>query len=130
MEKRKMIINTRTDLDNAPEEVRQKFIERLSYTIHSWQWQNEEWVEKISDNEISRFGFTLSDFPNPPKQPKPTNNPDEEEYERNLQQVLQQRQNAYEKESDPINFMYQRGEATKEEWTNKVLEIKARYPKP
>jgi hypothetical protein len=33
-------------------------------------------------------------------------------------------------ESDPIYFLWQRGEATKEEWTNKVLEIKARYPKP
>ena len=40
------------------------------------------------------------------------------------------RQAAYASESDPIFFMYQRGEATVEEWTAKVAEIKARYPYP
>lgn len=40
------------------------------------------------------------------------------------------RQAAYAAESDPIFFMSQRGEATVEEWTAKVAEIKARYPYP
>ena len=40
------------------------------------------------------------------------------------------RQAAYTSESDPIFFMAQRGEATMEEWTAKVAEIKARYPYP
>lgn len=40
------------------------------------------------------------------------------------------RQAAYISESDPIFFMAQRGEATMEEWTAKVAEIKARYPYP
>lgn len=40
------------------------------------------------------------------------------------------RQAAYASESDPIFFMSQRGEATVEEWTAKVAEIKARYPYP
>lgn len=40
------------------------------------------------------------------------------------------RQAAYASESDPIFFMAQRGEATVEEWTAKVAEIKARYPYP
>ena len=40
------------------------------------------------------------------------------------------RQAAYTSESDPIFFMSQRGEATVEEWTAKVAEIKARYPYP
>lgn len=40
------------------------------------------------------------------------------------------RQAAYASESDPIFFMAQRGEATMEEWTAKVAEIKARYPYP
>lgn len=44
------------------------------------------------------------------------------------QEVL--RQAAYAAESDPIFFMAQRGEATVEEWTAKVAEIKARYPYP
>jgi len=40
------------------------------------------------------------------------------------------RQFAYSQEADPIFFMAQRGEATVEEWTAKVAEIKARYPYP
>lgn len=40
------------------------------------------------------------------------------------------RQAAYASESDPLFFMAQRGEATVEEWTAKVAEIKARYPYP
>lgn len=40
------------------------------------------------------------------------------------------RKTAYQEEADPIFFMAQRGEATMEEWTAKVAEIKARYPYP
>ena len=40
------------------------------------------------------------------------------------------RQFAYSQEADPLFFMSQRGEATVEEWTAKVAEIKARYPYP
>lgn len=40
------------------------------------------------------------------------------------------RKAAYAAESDPVFFMSQRGEATVEEWTAKVSEIKARYPYP
>lgn len=39
-----------------------------------------------------------------------------------------QRANAYRTESDPIFFKSQRGEATQQEWLDKVAEIKARYP--
>lgn len=48
--------------------------------------------------------------------------------ERAEQEAL--RQAAYASESDPIFFMAQRGEATMDEWTVKVAEIKARYPYP
>jgi hypothetical protein len=37
---------------------------------------------------------------------------------------------AYVEEADPLFFMYQRGEATEQEWLDKVAEIKARYPYP
>jgi hypothetical protein len=40
----------------------------------------------------------------------------------------QNRRSAYEKESDPLFFKAQRGEATMQEWLDKVAEIKARYP--
>lgn len=42
--------------------------------------------------------------------------------------VTAARQKAYMAESDPLFFKAQRGEATMEEWTAKVEEIKARYP--
>ncbi len=35
---------------------------------------------------------------------------------------------AYQLESDPLFFKYQRGEAEKQEWLDKVEEIKERYP--
>ena len=43
--------------------------------------------------------------------------------------IDQQRQSAYQTESDPLFFKYQRGEATEQEWLDKVAEIKARFPK-
>lgn len=38
------------------------------------------------------------------------------------------RKEAYRNESDPLFFKYQRGDGTKEEWLDKVEEIKQRYP--
>ena len=35
---------------------------------------------------------------------------------------------AYASESDPLFFKAQRGEATQQEWLDKVAEIKARWP--
>ena len=43
-------------------------------------------------------------------------------------QIEAQRAKAYRTESDPIFFKSQRGEATQQEWLDKVAEIKARYP--
>jgi len=43
--------------------------------------------------------------------------------------IDQQRQSAYQTESDPLFFKYQRGEATEQEWLDKVAEIKTRFPK-
>lgn len=38
-----------------------------------------------------------------------------------------QRQEAYRNESDPLFFKWQRGEATEQEWLDKIQEIKERY---
>jgi len=49
------------------------------------------------------------------------------------QQTAQQksaRAAAYRSEADPLFFKAQRGEATTDEWTAKVAEIKARFPYP
>lgn len=42
--------------------------------------------------------------------------------------IEDQRARAYRTESDPLFFKSQRGEATQQEWLDKVAEIKARYP--
>ena len=44
--------------------------------------------------------------------------------------VEQDRLYAYRLEADPLFFKAQRGEATTDEWTAKVAEIKARFPYP
>jgi hypothetical protein len=48
------------------------------------------------------------------------------------QQFISQseRQGAYIREADPLFFKWQRGEATEQEWLEKIAEIKARYPNP
>lgn len=51
------------------------------------------------------------------------------EYESKYAVCINARKQAYQNESDPLNFGYQRGENTKEEWLAKVEEIKLRYPK-
>jgi len=40
------------------------------------------------------------------------------------------RHTAYVAESDPLFFQWQRGEATEQDWLDKVAEIQARYPDP
>jgi hypothetical protein len=37
---------------------------------------------------------------------------------------------AYAAEADPLFFKVQRGEATEQEWLDKIEEIRARYPYP
>jgi hypothetical protein len=54
--------------------------------------------------------------------------PDEEIQQEIAERQEQARVEAYRNESDPIFFKYQRDEATKEEWLDKIAEIKARYP--
>lgn len=44
-----------------------------------------------------------------------------------IKDAEKKRASAYKEESDPIFFKWQRGEATKEEWLNKVAEIKQRH---
>lgn len=46
------------------------------------------------------------------------------------QQAEQNRAAAYAAEADPLFFKAQRGEASMDEWTAKVAEIRTRYPYP
>jgi cell division protein FtsN len=50
--------------------------------------------------------------------------------EREAEQARQQRRKAYQLEADPIYFKWQRSDATVEQWTAKINEIRNRYPIP
>ena len=50
--------------------------------------------------------------------------------EQALATAKENRAAAYRSEADPLFFKAQRGEATTDEWTAKVAEIKARFPYP
>jgi hypothetical protein len=49
-------------------------------------------------------------------------------YADRVERVRQQRAEAYRQESDPLFFKAQRGEATRQEWLDKIAEIKNRFP--
>ena len=72
--------------------------------------------------------WVFENIPQPEPEPEPETEPLTPEQE--LEQVLNQRRFAYQQESDAIYFMWQRGEATEQEWLDAVQSIKARYPKP
>lgn len=56
---------------------------------------------------------------------------DDGEYQRQVDMITEQRQLAYQRESDPIFMEAQRDSSrTLDEWNAKVEEIKARYPYP
>ena len=47
-----------------------------------------------------------------------------------LEEIQRLRKQAYVDEADPLFFKAQRGEATQQEWLDKIAEIKSRYPDP
>lgn len=75
-----------------------------------------DWVKEIGPLPE---GASLEELPEKPKT-----------YEEQLADMESQRLEAYQRESDPIFFRWQRGEATEQEWKDKIAEIKERYPKP
>jgi hypothetical protein len=52
------------------------------------------------------------------------------EYDTQVEAVNAQRLTAYQNESDPIFFEWQRGENTEQAWKDKIAEIQARFPFP
>lgn len=51
-------------------------------------------------------------------------------YERELFEIENLRQYAYQREADPLYFQWQAGESTQEAWQAKRAEIRERYPYP
>jgi len=52
------------------------------------------------------------------------------EYEVAYEAVQKQRQAAYQSESDPVFFDYQRGEVTEQDWLDAVQAVKDAHPYP
>ena len=123
-----MIINSREDLENAPDYVRAAFIQKLSAGINRWEWQDGDWALTQDTATIERFGFTLADFPDAPVPEKPENNPEEQAKQQTIDEARNNRAYAYRHEADPVFFKAQRGEASVEEWQAKVDEIRDRFP--
>jgi len=53
---------------------------------------------------------------------------DEVQFEIEKERIQKFRRLAYQEEADPIYFEFQRGDATEQDWLDKINEIKARYP--
>jgi len=68
--------------------------------------------------------WVFEDIPQPEPEPEPPEPTPEEKAEA----LRMEKQYAYQTESDPLFFKWQRGEATEQAWLDKVAEIKARYP--
>jgi hypothetical protein len=74
---------------------------------HAWKWENGAWT-CIDQPTVDTFLQAQKDAFNATQK--------------------QRRVEAYQKESDPLFFMAQRGEGTMEEWQAKIEQIKTRYP--
>jgi hypothetical protein len=86
-----MIINDAKDLEAAPSDVRELFVERLADGINRWSWENGEWMLGQNTAEIEQFGFTLNDFPDAPIPDKPDYNPDERQLDQQAKEVRNER---------------------------------------
>jgi len=61
-----MIINNHKDLEAAPDDVRERFVNALAGSINKYVWNGGEWTLEQNTAEIERFGFTIADFPDAP----------------------------------------------------------------
>jgi len=86
-----MIINNRKDLDAAPDDVRERFVNSLAGSINKYVWNGTEWTMEQNTSEIDRFGFTLADFPDAPVPNMPAYNPDERQLEQEADEARTQR---------------------------------------
>jgi len=86
-----MIINNRKDLDAAPDDVRERFVNALAGSINKYVWNGTEWTLEQNTTEIERFDFTLADFPDAPVPDMPAYNPDKRALEQEAEEVRTQR---------------------------------------
>jgi len=86
-----MIINNRKDLNAAPDDVRERFVNLLAGSINKYVWDGADWTLEQNTTEIERFGFTLADFPDAPVPEMPDYNPDQRQLEQEAEEVRTQR---------------------------------------
>ena len=86
-----MIINSKTDLDNAPEDTRARFLRRLAAGVKRWTGEGGEWKLTEHTRHLKKFGLTVDDLPDVPEPPKPDYNPDERAREQLATQLREQR---------------------------------------
>jgi hypothetical protein len=90
-------------------------------------------ISKIRPNSSwSMNGETLKDLVWNDEGPRPTDKEIKDAWEEiklnfNNEKNKRLRLQAYREESDPLFFKYQRGEVEKQEWLDKVQEIKERF---
>src|SRR6056297_3795101 len=85
-----MIINTRKDLDAAPDAIREQFMARLAGSINRWEWDGE-WKLVQDDSSVVKFEFTVADFPEPPVPEKPDYNPDQKALDAKADEIRSER---------------------------------------
>jgi len=86
-----MIINNRKDLEAAPDDVRERFVNALAGSINKYVWNGTDWVLEQNTSEIERFGFTLADFPDAPVPEMPAYNPEQRQLEQEADEARTQR---------------------------------------
>ena len=90
----------------------------------------------VDENQFAVFkngAWEVNVIPDPEPEPEPVPEPEPEPIETPPTPTptpQQLRQWDFQKESDPIFFQVQRGEALMSEWLAKVEEIRQRYPYP
>lgn len=72
-----MIINNKTDFDNAPKSEQDKLKTRLAASIKQWQWIDGAWVLTDNTRDIEVYGLTINDFDVIPEPEMPDYNPDD-----------------------------------------------------
>lgn len=104
-------------------------------TVHALQWQGASgWVEHtdLTNEPIAALPdwaeACLAIWQSADDKANATRLPPTPEELHEL--IKEQRAAAYAAEADPIFFQYQRGEATEQDWLDKIEEIRARYPYP
>ena len=85
-----MIINSKTDFDNAPKSEQDKLKTRLAASIKQWQWVDGNWVLTDNTSDIAVYGLTIKDFDIIPEPEMPDYNPDDKAREQLEQEALEE----------------------------------------